>query len=86
MNGKKRKSTMPSPARRTSVLLLIIFLMTMVSMSCLKKKAVIIESDFKIVEVDKDYYKVSKALWRRMLLKIAKLEKELAELKLEKGK
>ena len=58
----------------------------MVTLSCnVKKVPVIIESDLKIVEIDKNYYKVSKALYRRLLLKIAKLEKELKYKKLEKG-
>lgn len=58
-----------------------------VLMSChLKKKAVIIESGMKIVELDKNHYKISKALYRRILLKIARLEKEIEELKQEKEK
>ena len=82
MKRKKGILITPLPAKKISVLLLIVFLVMTASM-CSPKK-VIIESDFSIVELDDNYYRVSKALWRRMLLKIAKLEKEIEELKLEK--
>lgn len=83
MNGSIRRLR----AKKTSAWLLTICLVIALwTLSCHGRKVVVIESDMKIEEIDADYYKISKALYVRILKRITELERKLAEYEAKNAK